>query len=157
MGGVTRKVRWVEVGRAAWGLGLLLAPRRVLRATQWIELDTTSVVVARVLGARHTTQAALSGLAPTPEILAMGVWVDAVHAGTALLLAATDRARFRAGLTDAVVASLWAAAGHHDLTVGGPGLNAHRGRRDALARAVLGVVPGGRALLRSVDEARAGE
>ena len=45
----------------------------------------------------------------------MGVWVDAVHSLTALGLAAVDRSRVRAGLTDTAVAALWAVAGYRDL------------------------------------------
>ncbi|MFZ0832961.1 MAG: hypothetical protein WAM92_07730 [Mycobacterium sp.] len=119
-----------------------------------IEVDTKSVVIARILGARHLTQATLSGVRPSPEVLAMGVWVDGVHALTALGLAAVDRSRARAGLTDTAVAAIWAGAGYRDLaqrTATPPG---HQRRRDRLARLVLGVVPGGRFLLRQVKDDR---
>jgi len=62
---------------------LLFAPRAVLNRVHHVEVDTKSVLVARVLGARHLTQAALSGVNPSPEVLAMGVWVDVAHACTA--------------------------------------------------------------------------
>lgn len=39
-----------------------------------------SLIVARILGARRLTQAALSDVGPSPEVLAMGVWVDCAHA-----------------------------------------------------------------------------
>jgi len=55
---------------------LLFAPQVVLNRVHHVEVDTESVLVARVLGARHLTQAALSGINPSPEVLAMGVWVD---------------------------------------------------------------------------------
>ncbi|MFY0408575.1 hypothetical protein [Solicola sp. PLA-1-18] len=42
------------------------------------------MTVARLLGARHLAQACLSGTRPTPEVIAMGVQVNAVHALTAL-------------------------------------------------------------------------
>jgi hypothetical protein len=105
------------------------------------------MAVARVLGARHLTQAALSGIRPTPAVLALGVWVDTVHAGTALAFAAADPARARAGITDAAVAGGWAAAGFRDVTRGRAPLHPQERRRDQLARTVLKRVPAGRPLL----------
>ncbi len=55
---------------------MLFAPQVVLNRVHHVEVDTENVLVARVLGARHLTQAALSGINPSPEVLAMGVWVD---------------------------------------------------------------------------------
>ncbi len=55
---------------------MLFAPQVVLNRVHHVEVDTESVLVARVLGARHLTQTALSGINPSPEVLAMGVWVD---------------------------------------------------------------------------------
>jgi hypothetical protein len=79
-----------------------------------LKVDSTSVVIARVLGARHLTQAVLSGFWPSAEVLAMGVWVDAVHSSTAFALALIDRSRARAGLTDAAVVGIWAGDGYRD-------------------------------------------
>ena len=50
---------------------MLFAPQVVLNRVHHVEVDTESVLVARVLGARHLTQAALSGINPSPEVLAM--------------------------------------------------------------------------------------
>lgn len=143
--------RPIEMLRAGWGACLMLRPRLILTDLPHVRSDTKSVVVTLILGARHLTQAALSGIRPSLEVLAMGVWVDAVHAGTALGLATTDRSRVRAGLIDAVVAGSWAALGYRDLGRGTfrPG-DQHR-RRDRLARNVLAIVPGGRVLLRRAD------
>ncbi|MBE7190534.1 hypothetical protein, partial [Jatrophihabitans endophyticus] len=113
-----------------------------------------AVVVGRILGVRHLVQATLSGVRPTSEVLAMGAWVDAVHALTALGLAGTDRARARAALTDAAFASAWAAAGYRDLTSTHFARTARQRRRDRLARAVLRHVPGGPALLTRTDDDR---
>ena len=146
--------RWIELARAGWGAALILTPGQVLGQIHDVRVDRKSVAVARVLGARHLTQAALSGVAPSPEVLAMGVWVDCVHAATALALAATDRSRTRAGLTDVGVAAVWAALGYRDL---GPSANApsrHDRRRDRLARRVLHAAPGGSALLHRADAVR---
>lgn len=146
--------RWIEVARASWGAALLLAPRQVLEQVHHLQVDNKSVLVARILGARHLGQAALSGIGPSPEVLAMGVWVDCAHAATALGLAATDRARARGGLTDAGVAALWAAAGYRDLHQGALSPPNHDRRRDTLARWVLKLAPGGTFLLHTADEAR---
>jgi hypothetical protein len=146
-------VRKIEILRAVWGAALLIAPERVLTDIHHIAVDTTSLVTARILGARHVTQAVLSGISPSPEVLAMGVWVDFAHAGTALGLAVADRSRARAGLSDAAIAATFAALGYHDLSaspvtprVPPPG---HDRRRDALARRVMRYLPGGPALLRT--------
>ncbi len=148
------QLRVIELARAGWGAAMLIAPKVVLERVHHIEIDTKSVFIARVLGARHLTQAALSGVNPSPEVLAMGVWVDVAHASTAVTLAVVDRTRARAGLTDAAVAGLWAGAGYRDLSTAGATPPAHDRRRDALARRVLGLVPGGSALARIADHDR---
>lgn len=146
--------RWVEVGRGAWGLLLLADPSLPLRAVRDAAPDRRALVVARVLGGRHVVQAGLSGLRPAPEVLAMGVWVDAVHAVTALGLAGTDRSRSRLALVDATVAATFAAVGWHDLarpagSGSGSGSEA-TGWQLRWSRSLLGILPGGAALLRRV-------
>jgi hypothetical protein len=138
--------RKIELFRATWGAALLIAPRLVMKRVHHVRVDTKSVVVARILGARQLSQAALSGVRPSPEVLAMGVWVDAVHSLTALGLAAVDRSRVRAGLTDTAVAALWAVAGYRDLAGARPAPAAYQRRRDRLAATVLRVAPGGHLL-----------
>jgi hypothetical protein len=145
-----QRSRKIELFRAGWAVALLVAPRYVMTNVHNVGVDRRSIVIARILGARQLTQAALSGVRPSPEVLAMGVWVDAVHAITALGLAVLDRSRARAGMTDTAIASLWAGAGYRDLTSAGSTRPTHQRRRDRLARTVLGVVPGGRPLLRRV-------
>lgn len=132
---------------------MLVAPRQVMGAVG-VGVDSRSVAIGRILGARHLTQAVLSGVRPSPEVLAMGVWVDTVHAITALGFAAADRARARAGLTDTAVAGLWAGAGYRDLLQTQATLPSHQRVRDRLARLVLGIAPGGRFLLRRVSTDR---
>jgi hypothetical protein len=149
--------RKIELARAVWGLGLLCAPRWTLHRVHRIEVDATSVWVARVLGARQVAQATLSGASPSPEILALGVWVDLAHASSALALAVVDRSRASAGLTDTAVASVWAVRGWHDLRVAPVPRPTHDRRRDAMARAVLGRVPGGAPLRRMVRARGEGE
>jgi hypothetical protein len=137
----------IEVARGVWGAALLVSPRAVLEQVHGVRADARSIAVARVLGARHLAQATLSGVRPTPAVLALGVWVDTVHAGTALTLAAADRTRARAGVTDAAVAAGWAAAGFRDLARGRVPGQASERLRDRLAGSVLDRLPAGRALL----------
>ena len=147
-------VRSVELARASWGAALLLDPAAVLERVHHLRADRASLVVARILGARHVVQAALSGLRPSPAVLAVGVWVDGAHATTAIALACVDRARARAALTDAAVAAAWMAAGWRDLGRPASGDPAHDRMRDSLARALLPRLPGGRVLLARARQAR---
>lgn len=148
-------VRRIELVRGAWGLVVILRPGPVLSAVD-TGGDRAMVVVGRVLGARHLTQAVLSGARPSPEVLAMGVWVDAVHALTALALAALSPSRTAAGLADAVGAGGWAIAGYQDLVNPRSVLPDHTRRRDALARWTLARLPGGRRLRQRTEDERGG-
>lgn len=150
------KVRRIELVRAAWGAVLLAAPAGVLNHIHGVQVDHKAVVVTRILGARHLAQAALSGVDPGPEVLAAGVWVDGVHSLTAFGLAAVDRCRARGGVTDGVVAALWAGAGLRHLLTGNARTATVRGR-DRLARAVVGALPGGRGLMAQAQAVRAGQ
>lgn len=147
-------VRRIEIARAAWGGSMLFAPRWTLETLHRIEVDRKSLVIARILGARQLAQAVLSGVHPSPEVLAMGVWVDVAHAASALGLAAADRHRASASLTDAAVASLWAGFGWLDLRHGSVPPPLHDHRRDALAWWVLARVPGGAPLRERVRAQR---
>lgn len=148
-------VRYLEVIRAGWGAALLAAPRAVLTGMRAVHVDRKALVVTRILGARQLVQAVLSGVNPTPEILAAGVWVDAVHSLTAFGLAVADRNRARVGVVDGLVAALWARFGLHNLHTGTAPPKAHARRRDRLARIVIGALPGGRGLMDQADKARA--
>jgi len=77
--------------------------------------------------------------------------VDVVHAFTAVALAVVDRTRARAGLTDTAVAGLWAGVGWRDLRTARATPPAHDRRRDALARRVLAMAPGGSMLARIAE------
>lgn len=148
--------RYLEFLRAGWGLTLLLAPRAVLARARAVRIDGRAVVVTRILGARQVVQASLSGTKPTPEILAAGVWVDAVHSLTALTLAVVDHRRVRVGVVDAVVAALWAALGAYDLRRGNVPPDDHARLRNRLARTVIGALPGGRLVMDQARKAREG-
>lgn len=133
-------IRKLEIVRGAWGLALLIAPRTVLERLHRVRADTTAVRVARILGVRHLFQATVSGLNPTPAVLALGAWVDVTHASTALGLAAADSSRRRAALTDALIAGAGGAFGIRDL--GHPERTAEAGGwREELAGAVLDQLP----------------
>ena len=148
------KIRAIEVVRATWGVALLVAPRSVLTRVHHLTVDRRAVLIARILGARHLTQASLSGANPSPEVLATGVWVDTVHSLTAVGLAVVDRSRARAGLTDAVIAAVWAAFGWRDLHTGRVPRRSHEHRRDQLARIVLPRLPGGQPLAQEAERRR---
>ena len=148
-------LRRVEIARGAWGLVLLLAPTAVLNRVHHVQLDRRAVMVARVLGARHLSQAVLSGVHPSPEVLAVGAWVDAAHSATAVAFAVADPARARAALSDAVVAGSWSALGYRDVTAARPTPPGHDRWRDRLALLALRVVPGGDDLAQRARAARA--
>lgn len=149
-----RRVRLIEVVRGSWGLVLLVTPERVLRHVHVLTDDSRAVDVTRILGARHLVQAALSGVDPSPEVLAAGVWVDRVHALTALALCLIDPPRRRGAVVDAGVAATWAALGPHDLSTGRTPPRDHDRRRDQLARFLLPHLPGGLSLLDAANMTR---
>jgi hypothetical protein len=103
-------VNRLTLARAAYGLLLTTAPGLVVRAYggQPVPADRT---VARILGWRQLIQAAACAGAPEAQVLLLGVEADAAHALSAVALAAADRPRRRAGLTEALLASSLAAAG----------------------------------------------
>ncbi|MFJ8690702.1 hypothetical protein [Micromonospora wenchangensis] len=112
MGGRTPGRAWRRAaltGRVAWGGLLLFAPGILLRPVG--PTSTTALATLRVLGARHLTQTALTLRWPVPGVLVAGAAVDAVHALTALALAAADRRQRHAALADAAVATAWAVLG----------------------------------------------
>jgi hypothetical protein len=150
----TAPFRLIELVRGLWGAALLAAPRLVLSEIHGVDADRKAVVVTRILGARHLTQAALSGINPSPEIIATGTWVDSVHSLTALALAAADRRRARAGITDAIIAAAWMLFGAHNLTTGATPPPTHQRRRDQLAQQILPRLPGGQRLWASAQRAR---
>lgn len=146
--------RGIELLRAGWGAVLLGAPAVVLSRIPGVHVDRKALVVTRILGARHLFQAFLSGIDPSPEVLAAGVWVDAVHSVTAVGLAVADRHRARGGLVDGVIAASWAGLGLRDLVTGKASTTAVRGR-DRLARTVVGALPGGQPLMDKASAVRA--
>jgi hypothetical protein len=152
------KFRGFELIRAGWGAVLLAAPARVLDHIHGVEVDRKALVVTRILGARHLVQASFSGINPSPEVLAAGIWVDAMHSMTAFGLAALDRRRVRGGVIDGLVAGLWGGLAVRHLYGPHTG-NARTGSlrgRDRLARTVIGALPGGHRLMAQALAVRAG-
>lgn len=148
------KFRGFELVRAGWGAVLLAAPAEVLTRIHGVQVDRQALVVTRILGARHLVQASFSGLNPSPEVLAAGIWVDTVHSMTALGLAAVDRHRARGGIVDGLVAGLWAVVALRQLHRGNARTTSLH-RRDRLARTVVGALPGGRRLMARAQAVRA--
>ncbi len=135
--------RPLELVRAAWGLWLFAAPRQALyQVGGRVDADRRSVVVTRVLGARQLAQAGISGLRPSPAGLAVGAWVDGVHALTAVALAVSDQKRVRTAGLDAGVAALWSVLGRRDITSFQTADAPNRGWQDAAAQAILPFLPG---------------
>jgi hypothetical protein len=64
-----------------------------------------------MLGARQLLQAVATERRPTSSVLAAGAAVDGLHATTMVALAWHDRPWRRAALREALLASLFAAAG----------------------------------------------
>jgi len=134
-----RAPRLVELARAGWGAGLLIAPDRVSALVRGVTPDDRARAVIRVLGARQLLQGALSAVSPTPAVLAVGVWVDSLHALSGVLFAAVDRRRARPVLLDAGLAAALAAAGRW-LHARQPPLA--RGGLEWSARVLLTLLPG---------------
>ena len=97
--------------RAGYGVMLVAAPGAVIRLVTGQPSGRRERGVARLLGARHLVQAAITALAPVPGVLAAGAGVDALHTTSMIMLAAVDRRARRAALTDALAEGLFAAAG----------------------------------------------
>jgi hypothetical protein len=103
--------RELQLIRVGYGAALVLMPGTTIFLATGRLPGRRTRRVARVLGARHLAQAALTAVAPRPGVFAIGWQVDAVHAASMLLLAAVGRAGRSAALTDALTEAAFAAAG----------------------------------------------
>jgi len=97
--------------RAGYGILLLAAPGPVFRLYTGHRVNRVSRVVVRILGARQLAQGIVTVGNPGPVVLALGVQVDLAHVASMLTLAVIDRRLRRAGLVDAVAASVFAVTG----------------------------------------------
>ena len=108
-------VDWVRAIRVCWGTLLLLAPGTVLSvagdSAQDAHAAERPVLVLRVLGARHLLQSQLLKSLAYRPFRYWGAGIDAVQAITAAAAARHWPNHRRAASADAVVASLFAAAG----------------------------------------------
>lgn len=104
-------MRALDLARGSLGLVEVLAPAAVLRAVGTDPADPDSLVVLRVLGARHLLQAVIATARPTSGARRVGVAVDAAHALSMLALAAVSRSHRRAALSSATTATALAAGG----------------------------------------------
>ena len=110
MTSVTARV--LQVARAGYGAALLLAPGPAIRLSTGRPAGQRAQNVARVLGARHLVQAAVTaGLGPSAELLGLGAAVDLTHAASMAGLALVDRGVRRVTLTDALIETTFAVAG----------------------------------------------
>lgn len=95
--------------RLAWAALLLASPTTVLAAVGG-PTDSTSVTVARVLGARHALQG-LFECSTWPKWRRAGSLIDAAHSLTAIGLGVSSPRWRRVGLADSVVAGAFAVGG----------------------------------------------
>jgi hypothetical protein len=103
--------RVLQVVRAGYGAALLLLPGPVIRLCTGRPAGHRTRNVARVLGARHLVQAAVTaGSGPSAESLGIGAAIDITHAASMAGLAAADRRVRRVTLTDAIIEIAFAAA-----------------------------------------------
>ena len=108
---VTTAGRALQVIRAGYGATLILMPGPAIRLTTGRPPSRRACRTARLLGARHLAQTALTAAAPWPGTFAIGGQVDTLHAASMLLLAAVSRPGRRPALTDALAEAAFAAAG----------------------------------------------
>jgi hypothetical protein len=124
----------LTLARAGYGLALVCAPGMLIRLTagpgaagaglsgpaevgaQARAVRSRARTVARVLGARHLVQAAVTAAGQradpgSPLALGGGAAVDLVHAASMLALGALDRRVRRTTFTDAALETALAAAG----------------------------------------------
>jgi hypothetical protein len=77
-------------------------------------VDSRTLTVTRLLGARHLVQAFVSGLIPTRRVLVVGGLVDLSHSASMALLGEFDPGRRRLAWVDGAVAAGWGAVSLRD-------------------------------------------
>jgi hypothetical protein len=95
----------VPLARAGYGAALLCAPGPIIGVVTGQPPSRRARQVARVLGVRHLAQAAITALNPGPEVVALGVVVDLLHAASMFAFAAVAPDLRRAELADALAAT----------------------------------------------------
>lgn len=105
-----RGVRAHALLRAGYGLMLVCKPARMAGLFQAPPDDPAAITVARVLGARHLVQAAVTIAAPVRKVVVTGAVIDALHGFTDAMMAGVDPRWRHAASIDAAVAFSSAAA-----------------------------------------------
>ena len=100
----------VPLARAGYGAALLCAPGPMIGIVTGKPPSRRARQVARVLGVRHLAQAAVTALNPGPEVVALGVVVDLLHAASMFAFAAVVPDLRDAELADALAATALAVA-----------------------------------------------
>jgi hypothetical protein len=117
---VSRLRLLVPLARAGYGVALLVAPGPMIGVVTGQPPSRRARQVARILGVRHLAQAAITALNPGPEVVALGVVVDLLHATSMFAFAAAVPDLRRAELADALVATTLAIAEPSISSVGRP-------------------------------------
>ena len=104
----------LQLIRASYGVALVMAPGLVIYLATGRFPGRRGRRVAQLLGTRHLVQAAVTAFVPVPEVFVLGAAVDAVHAGSMVILGAADPAARHAALTDALAETVFAAMGRPD-------------------------------------------
>jgi hypothetical protein len=107
---VSRLRLLVPLARAGYGAALLCAPGPMIGVVTGKPPSRRACQVARVLGVRHLAQAAVTALNPGPEVVALGVVVDLLHAASMFAFAAAVPDLRDAELADALAATALAVA-----------------------------------------------
>jgi hypothetical protein len=100
----------VPLARAGYGAALLCAPGPMIGVVTGQPPSRRARQIARVLGVRHLAQAAITALNPGPEVVALGVIVDLLHAASMFAFAAVVPDLRQAELADALAATALAVA-----------------------------------------------
>ncbi len=105
--------RWapLQMARASYGVALVMAPGLLTCLVTGHSAGRGGRLVAQLLGTRHLVQAAVTAAVPGPGVFGLGAAVDAVHAGSMLVLAAAGPGVRKAALMDALAEAVFAAAG----------------------------------------------
>ena len=100
----------VPLARAGYGAALICAPGPMIGVVTGQPPSRRARRIARILGVRHLTQAAITALNPGPEVVALGVIVDLLHATSMFAFAAAVPDLRDAELVDALAATALAVA-----------------------------------------------
>jgi hypothetical protein len=97
--------------RAGYAVALLCIPSALIGVCTGQPASKADRRIARVLGARHLTQAALTARSSSATALGVGVLIDVAHAASMMALAAGDHPMRPAELADGLIAASFAATG----------------------------------------------